>query len=487
MIDAVTAAQPGVEVADSYRRWPPLVAGLVAVGVTLVGLSGASFSSDELATYSAARRSLGDLWILGQHIDGHFLPYYTFMHAWLEAGQSVWWLRLPAVIATGVAAGLIADLGRRIHSLRAGLFAAALYAMLPSVSYYGQNARPYAQAAAAAVLALWALHRAFEEPARGRRWVVYAVAVAALCCTHLFAILTLPAHLAVAAGHRRVALARMVPSLAIGSLPGVALAAIGFGEQQAISWIKMPQPKVFLALPRMVAGEDWPGYVLLVAAAAGAVLLWRGRKARPGLGAWAGALAGWALLPPLLLFAISHLVTPVYVNRYLFATAPAFALLAGLALAAVPRMIGAAVAAAVLAVTLAVSLPGQVKIREEDGHYENFPAAVRAIQGGAKSGDAILFEQTWMRDRLSYYGDLPDDVLRLDAGPMPSGFGYRERTDVASALTGRQRVWIAWRGGPETGLARSQKVKSVRDAGFALVRMWRPVQSPGVTVALFRR
>ncbi len=456
-----------------------MVAGLVAVAITLTGLSGASLSSDELATYSAARRSFGDLWILGQHIDGHFLPYYAFMHVWLEAGQSVWWLRLPAVIATGVATALVVDLGRRIHSLRAGLFAAVLYVALPSVSYYGQNARPYAQAAAAAVLAVWALHRALDESARGRRWVVYSAAVAAVCCTHLFAILTLPAHLVVAVSHRRVALTRMVPSLVIGCVPGVILGAIGFGEQEAISWIKLPQAKVFLALPRMVAGEDWPGYVLLATAVAGLILLWPRRESRP----WLGVLTGWAVLPPLLLFAISHLVTPVYVNRYLFATVPAFALLAGLALAAVPRVIGAGI----LVGSLVVAIPGHVKIREEDGHFENFPAAVRAVKSRAEPGDAILFEQTWLRDRLSYYGDLPDDVLRLDPGPVRSGFGYRERTDVASALTGRRRVWVAWRGSPESGMARSQKVKNVRDAGFTPIRVWRPVQSPGVTVALFGR
>ncbi|WP_345098370.1 glycosyltransferase family 39 protein [Planomonospora venezuelensis] len=323
--------------------------GIIATVVAVAGSSAASLSSDELATHSAARRGLGGLWELAQHIDGHFLPYYGFMHLWLQFGQAEWWMRLPSALATGAAAMLVAALGRRLHSLPAGLLAAAVYAALPAVSYHGQNARSYAFAAAAAVLATWALHRAVAEPARRGRWAGYAAAVALLGSTQVFSLLTLSAHLIVVAMSGRGVLVRTLPAMAAGCVPGAVWLAIGFAERHAISWIKLPEPSVFLALPKMVGGTPAAGWVL-----AGTALLALLLRALPAPGAregrrtprsgeraraswpWLAALAGWALLPPVLLFAVSHLVSPVYVDRYLFATVPAYALLAGIALASLP-------------------------------------------------------------------------------------------------------------------------------------------------------
>ncbi|WP_307801913.1 glycosyltransferase family 39 protein, partial [Microbispora triticiradicis] len=129
---------------------------------TGVAVSGgtASLSGDEVATYSAAvARPLSSLLVLVQHVDGHFLPYYLLVHLWSFLGEAEWWLRLPSALAAGVAAGFLADLGRRLAGPRAGILAAALFAVLPSVSFHGANARPYAFAAAAAVVSAWALHR----------------------------------------------------------------------------------------------------------------------------------------------------------------------------------------------------------------------------------------------------------------------------------------------------------------------------------------
>ncbi|MEU8318865.1 glycosyltransferase family 39 protein [Nonomuraea sp. NPDC048881] len=500
---------------------------LVAGAVAFSGTGAATLNGDELATISAASRSLAGLWELARNIDGHFLPYYLFMHFWIKAGMAELWLRLPSAVAIGVAAWFLADLGRRLHSVRAGVIGAALFAILPSVSYYGAFARSYAFAAAAVVFSFWALRRAVERPS-GRRWVTYGVAVALVCCTHLFAVLALPAHLALA---RRGVLVRMAVALGIGGLPAVVLGLVGFGERHAISWIPQRGPEVWLKFPKMAAGSTGAGVLLFAVALAGAVVLWKSTAGRDqvredgirsagarqawgqgdgsagaervrgegggfaGLdpvagegGRWAVAGVGWLVLPPLLLLAVSQLVTPAYVDRYLFVTAPALALLAGVAVAGVPRFpVSAGMALVLVGGVLAAS--EHVTVREENGRFENIPWALRVVK--AEPEDAIVYGQSQLRAGFDYYADaaMPDDVLKTGDVPDADGFGYPERSEVAAALKGRDRVWVVWRGTKQAGLQGNSvpRVAQVRQAGFEPVSVKHSADLPGLTVALFER
>ncbi|GAA3652834.1 hypothetical protein GCM10022224_014770 [Nonomuraea antimicrobica] len=447
------------------------------------GTGASTLNGDELATISAASRSLSGMFELARHIDGHFLPYYLFMHFWGMAGTAELWLRLPSAVAIGVAAWLLVELGRRLHSTRAGVIAAGVFAILPSVSYYGAFARSYAFAAAAVVFAFWALHRAIKRPV-GRRWVVYGVAVALVCSTHLFAVLVLPAQLLLM---RRAVAGRMVAALAAGSVPAVVLGLIGFGERHAISWIPQRGPEVWLKFPKMAAGTTTLGVALFAMALAGAVLLWRAHRRDPAR-VWAFVLAGWLVLPPVLLLAVSLLVTPVYVDRYLFVTAPALALLAGLAVACLPRL---QTAAGIVAVALGcvLAFPDHVEVREENGRFENIPWALRVVK--AEPDDGIVYGQSQLRTGFDYYADslMPVDVLRSGDSPDADGFGYPERSDLSAALEGRERVWVVWRGTKQSGLEGDgvPRVGEVERAGFELSSARHSGDLPGLTVALFTR
>ncbi|MGW0485156.1 glycosyltransferase family 39 protein [Nonomuraea sp. NPDC003214] len=485
MTSAATLAPPTTPEPRTRGHASAWLAGAAAGAVAFSGTGAATLNGDELATISAASRSLAGLWELAQHIDGHFLPYYLFMHFWAKAGTAELWLRLPSALAIAVAAGLLVALGRRLHSTRAGVTAAAVFAVLPSVSYYGAFARSYAFAAAAVVLSFWALHRAAERPEAARRWVVYGVSVALVCCTHLFAVLVLPAQLvaAVALLSRRDLLLRALPALTAGGVPAVVLGLVGYGERHAISWIPQRGPEVLLKFPKMAAGAAEAGLPLFAVALAGAGLLWWSARTRPGGRVWAATLLGWLVLPPLLLLAVSHLVTPAYVDRYLFVTAPALALLAGLAAASVPR-IALAACCALVAVTVAAGFAQHVEVREPNGRFEDVPWALRRMD--VRPGDAIVYGQSSVRAGFDYYGAgaTPDDVLRIGTAPDPDGFGFPERDDVAEALTGRERVWVVWRGAKSSG-ARLPRVEAVREAGFEQKSAWHSADLPGLTVALY--
>lgn len=449
---------------------------MVAGAAAFSGSGASTLNGDELATISAASRSLPGMWELARHIDGHFLPYYLFMHFWMKAGTAEVWLRLPSAVAVGVAAWFLVDLGRRLHSTWAGVVAATVFAVMPSVSYYGAFARSYAFAAAAVVFAFWALHRAVEQ-STGRRWVVYGVAVALVCCTHLFAVLVLPAHLVLV---RRDLLVRMGLALGAGCLPAAVLGLIGFGERHAISWIPQRGPEVWLKFPKMVAGATGLGVMLLVVAVGGVALVWAAGVVERR---WVVALSGWVVLPPVLLLAVSQLVTPVYVDRYLFVAAPALALLVGVAVASVPRF---AVAAGVVVVLAggALSVQEHVTVREENGRFENVPWALRVIR--TEPQDAIVYGQSQLRAGFDYYADasMPEDVLRAGGVPVADGFGYPEKADVAAALKGRERVWVVWRGSKQAEIPRAGEVER---AGFRLASAKHSADLPGLTVALFTR
>ncbi|NJP92632.1 DUF2723 domain-containing protein [Nonomuraea sp. FMUSA5-5] len=480
---------------------------LVGAVAGFSGTGSATLNGDELATISAASRSLSGMIELARHIDGHFLPYYLFMHFWAKAGTSELWLRLPSALAIGVAAWFLVDLGRRLHSVRAGVIGAGIFAILPSVSYYGAFARSYAFAAAAVVLSFWALHRALERPGAARRWVLYGVAVALVCSTHLFAVLVLPAQLLLL---RRAVAVRMLGALAVGCVPAAVLGLIGYGERHAISWIPERGPEVWLKFPKMAAGANTLGIVLFVMALAGVAVLWRASNQADGANhadqanqadganqaeqagkagkVWAAVLAGWLVLPPVLLLAVSLLLTPAYVDRYLFVTAPALALLAGLAVASLPRF---QVVAAVLVVVagFALAFPEHAEVREEDGRFENIPWALRVIK--AEPEDAIVYGQSQLRAGFEYYADslMPVDVLLAGSAPDPDGFGYPEGSDVSGALEGRERVWVVWRGTKQSGLEGGSvaRVKEVEKAGFELSLAKHSGNLPGLTVALFTR
>ncbi|MGY3516899.1 glycosyltransferase family 39 protein [Micromonospora sp. PTRAS2] len=189
--------------------WPTLA----TLAVTGAEIGSAQPWRDELATWSAATRPLGDLARMAGTIDAATWPYYLFMHGWVTlCGDSPAALRLPSALAMAGTAGLAAALGARLLGRHAGLTGGLLFAALPGTSRYAQEARPYAFVALFAVLATLLLVRALERPG-WRRWAGYAAAVAALGLAHLVALTLLAAHAAAVLAAGRTA---------SGAVPGTA-------------------------------------------------------------------------------------------------------------------------------------------------------------------------------------------------------------------------------------------------------------------------
>lgn len=166
--------------------WAAPVVVTAAVGLFEVGVP--QLWRDELATWSAASRTLPQLWAMVHNIDAVLGIYYLGLHLWMAVfGQSATAMRLPSVIAMAAAAGVVALIGQRLGGRLAGLASGLVFAVVPSVSRFAQEARPYAFAMFFAALATLLFLRAMERP-RWSRWAVFSVALAAAGVANLIAV-----------------------------------------------------------------------------------------------------------------------------------------------------------------------------------------------------------------------------------------------------------------------------------------------------------
>ncbi|MET7820283.1 glycosyltransferase family 39 protein [Micromonospora zamorensis] len=482
---------------EHLRRLPVwLSPALLTLAVTLTGLGSAQLWRDELATWSAATRSPGDLARLAGTIDAATGPYYLLMHGWTTVfGDSTIALRAPAVLAMTVAAGLLAVLGARLVDRRSGLFAGLLFAVLPGTSRYGQEARPYALATMLAVLATVLLVTALRRPSWGR-WAGYAAAVVALGLIHLIALTLLAAHALVvliawwrgpaeagvatrdhpSAERDRRVWRWVVAVVPLALLAGPLLVKARTQQSRQLNWVQLARLDDLTALPGGVTQSSVVGGLLVGVAALGAARL--GRRALLPVSA--------VLLPVLLLFAAGTVV-PLWVPRYLVFVVPFACLLAGAALAAV------AAPAALVVVVLAglLGLPDQAALRRTHEWPRSAPVdyagAARVIGDGQRPGDAVVYSprHSWLFLDLGieyHLGEPPRDVLVTENEVRRGDLWAAECPQPAQCLAGTTRVWLVVSGRHAEPLAAvpGEKGDALR-TDFTVTQVW---QRPGLTVAL---
>jgi hypothetical protein len=188
----------------------------------------------------------------------------------------------------------------------------------------------------------------------------------------------------------------------------------------------------------------------MLALVAGAGLWTAGRRRGPGTpfvgpGRAALLLSVWLLLPPLALYAISFTV-PVFTDRYLIWTMPAFLTLAGLggvALAHVWRPLGLAALAAMLALNL-VSAGAQIG----QPIKSDFRAAARYVVANRQPDDLLVYQIPYIRYTFAYYASPrsdPNDLAfhGLDGPYTNNGMAEGEAADrMAAGATGARAAWL---------------------------------------------
>lgn len=472
-----------------------IIPAILAAAVTTTEIGRPELWRDELATWSAASRPLPQLWRLLHHTDAVLGPYYVVEHVWISVfGDSATALRLPSALAMTVTAAVVALIARRLvaahdaeHANVAALAAGVIFAFIPAVTRYGQEARPYAFTALFSALATLALVGLVDRRT-WYRWIGYALALAAAAAASLVTLSVLAGHVVGVVALRggrgwrpspvtlRGLTTRFLPVVGFAACVAVAVAVnyplISEGNKQASSQLDNLTHPGWSALwtlwPQLFSSGPAAVVVTLLAAA--------GLIAGPAAYRRAcGFAVAVALVPVLAVWIASHGAVSYWTTRYFIFTLPAWAAAAGTGVAAITAMARAlavrygvsaryGVAAVLVALPVAAGATAQVAVREPQAHnWWTYPApsgdiplgyaqAADIIAAHEQAHDGIAFQisddNRWEVDKgvMYYLGDrpAPRTVFEAKTEEQAGLLTPVECADPADCLYGTHRVWVVY-------------------------------------------
>jgi uncharacterized membrane protein len=332
------------------KRFLTAVLGAVILALWIVPLRG-SLWIDELGTYWVIKDGIKATIHRATQIQGQTPAYYLI--EWLTrtvGGRSELALRLPSLIAMSLAVYLLYRLTKRLADRETAIIAGIVFAAAEGIAFAADDARPYAIATLALIGATLFLVRWIDEGGLANGAGYVALAALTIYLHYLFGI-ALIAH-SVFAYIRRDRL----------RLKGVALAAMG---ATALLLPAIPQllellgRRDILSVPSGVFGQELFETIappVLVGGILVGLLVARFTSplslATPRVATGSMALAaGWLLIAPTVLFAVSTFTSVhIFAGRYLITAAPGAAILAAVAI----RSIGPARARRIVALAVVV-------------------------------------------------------------------------------------------------------------------------------------
>ncbi|MFE9422175.1 glycosyltransferase family 39 protein [Kitasatospora sp. NPDC006697] len=427
----------------TFWIWPALL----TLGFGIRGSWRPELWRDELASWSAAERSTGELWNMLGHVDAVSGAYYLLLHFWIGwFGDSVASMRLPSALAMAGSAAFVALTGRKLFNTWAGLVAGLLFAIVPSVSVYSQQVRGYAFVVLFVAAGTWALLRAVERPT-WPRWLGYAFCVAMAGLFHMISLVFLLPHAIIVllrwreSGNRKllwafpaavvVALAPLVPLVIIGQRQ--------VGRQ--ISWIQTPVLDSFPDFWSGVFGSPLVSAIFLAMTVM--PLAWNTSRRR------ALEIGVTAALPIGAVYLISQGSTSYFMDRYLLFTVPAWCVVAGAAVTAMrPRVVMAVV---FLLGTGYLGMEAQQDLRKTQSHERSDErAAARLIAKDYRQGDGIVpvrGDQAYMMmdHAMEYYlprSVKPVDVFAAQSPIQRNDLFASDCADPNACIGSLQRIWM---------------------------------------------
>lgn len=416
---SVTTTRPAPDRAV-VRRSPAATAAVLGVLAALLASAGSwvpSLWGDEVTSIMSAQRPLPSLLRMLGHVDAVHGASYLGLHLWGGLfGFSPFSVRLPSAVAVGLTTAAVVLVATRLRSARVGAIAGAVCAVLPRVTYMGEEARSFAfSAAIVSWLTLLLLVAIGRERVRPRWWVAYGLLLAVGVYVFLYTALFVLVHAAV------LALSRSSRRMAAGWLIAVGCAALVTAPLMVFALREHGQI-AYLGTTRQTAPQtlfaglwfgQWPFAVvawalILVAVVAEArqrSLVTRATRGEslfgpgPRLPSLVFLALGWLLVPTGLLLA-GHVFFPDFTARYVSFCAPAAALLIACGLDELLRLrvwAGVVAGALVIALSLPVYLAQRTPFAKNDSDW----AQIAAVVGRhARPGDAVVFDESTRPSRL---------------------------------------------------------------------------------------
>ncbi|MEU3155641.1 glycosyltransferase family 39 protein [Streptomyces fimicarius] len=396
---------------------------------------------DEAATWQVAQRSTAEIWRMLGNVDVVHGCYYLFMHGLFELfGPSVITLRIPSVLAVGVAASCVAVIGRRLAGGWAGLAGGLAFVLLPAVQFYLQEGRPYALVAAGAGVSTLLLVILVQERARPACWAVYGSTIFLCGLLNWLSLMILLAHLATLiwsrAGRRVWARWAVASGVAVAGV----LPLILFSREQSaqVSWIP---PLTW----HMLIG---PAVLLLIGCVA--IL-----ADRPKVGQLSMVTVGLPLLavPQIGLVGLS-LIQPIFLDRYILFSLLGLALLIGGSINAAvlasrkifPWLSNWILPGAIIVATLAL-LPQVLAKKSPASRVDDVLMVASDVRRMKGSGDAVLFIPSARRDTQSVSPDAFVGLQDIALAETPEMSGTlkgveKEPGQIRDVMLTHQRIML---------------------------------------------
>ncbi len=361
------------------------------------------------------------------------------------------------------AVALTGELARRLFDPVTGVVAGALLCLIPNLSRYAAEARPYALACMFSILALLLLFRVLDRPGP-RAWVAYGAAITCLGLFSLVALATLAGHAAILAFRNRAALRPWCVAVA-GTLV-LLTPLIWWGVHQRstqLYWVPPMTVSAVYAFPAKLAGSTQVAW-LLIGLLVPALL----RPSRLVL-----QLAAAVAAPLLVVGAAAFDGTSFWVNRYLlYVLLPAM-----IVIAAGLRRFGAAGLLAVAVVAVAAA-PGQIAVRgrtEKNG--SDYRTLATIIGRQQQPGDDIVFNgERTMRAGVGYYlrhdRGAPRDVLLHRSAAQTGTLKASEYPDPVARVAPAGRVWLVVYGHSADPATRRPDLERLLHERFRRAGLW---------------
>ena len=398
--NALGSALPGDRLTLPQGVWDPLIVGVLAAAVSLVGAGRPSFWYDEAATISASySRSLGQLWQMLNNVDAVHGLYYLLMHGWFQIfPPTEFWSRAPSGLAVGGAAAGLVVLGKQFSPRTVAVTSGVVCAILPRTTWAGIEARPYALSMMAAVwLTVLLVYATRRDNAAA--WLSYGIVLVISTLLDVYLVLVFLAHVAfvcVFQRSRRV-LARFAMTSVVVGIAVTPFVVVAVGQTHQIRWLGPIGHRAIEDVTIQQYFERSPPFALLSAlVVAAATVRWLRRSAQlteSDRQLLTLAIA-WLLIPTALIVIWSTLVHPIYTPRYLTFTAPAMALVLGVCIAAVASQPWAATA--LIGLFAVAAAPNYVLAQR--GPYAkygmDYSQVADLITAKAAPGDCLLVNDT---------------------------------------------------------------------------------------------
>jgi mannosyltransferase len=389
---------------DAHPIFAPLLVAALSLAYFGAGLGARELTLLESQDLSVAAELLQTFRLSADHSPLHF----ALVNLWLRSGgASVALLRLPSAVCVALATAAVFQLGKRLGGTAVGVWSALLFAVNPEIVDQARSLRLYGFALFWCALSLERAHAFGFGERRERALVGFLVAAVLAVHTHLFLWLWVLPLAALVAARAFVVLsgAERRRALVAGAIAGLSAVpqvvhgfiALGFTHERHAVYAGVSgrlgqfliQVGQHLLLGETEPERPLPGYVVAWFAALPVLGVTR-------LEPTVRRVALLALAPPFVAAFLLSFTSEVEARYFCFAL-PGLALLAGVGLAALPRVVGAGAALAAAVVALVVTG------RAYGPPVTDWYAAAERLESLKRDGDVVAVFPGYWAETFRFY------------------------------------------------------------------------------------